>query len=52
MAGLLLVFPSLIEATAEELSGYDVPHPAPFGLAIMAFLLVKQWMTRAEPANA
>jgi TRAP transporter 4TM/12TM fusion protein len=52
LAGLLLVFPSLIEATAEELSGYDLPHPAPFGLAIMAFLLVKQKLTRAEPAPA
>jgi TRAP transporter 4TM/12TM fusion protein len=52
LAGLLLVFPSLIEATAEELSGYDLPHPAPFGLAIMAILLVRQWMTRAEPAKA
>lgn len=52
LAGLLLVFPSLIEATAEELSGYDVPHPAPFGLAIIALLLVKQRMTRAEPATA
>jgi TRAP transporter 4TM/12TM fusion protein len=52
LAGLLLVFPSLIEATAEELSGYDLPHPAPFGLAIMAFLLVKQKLTRAEPAAA
>jgi TRAP-type uncharacterized transport system fused permease subunit len=52
LAGLLLVFPSLIEATAEQMSGYDVPHPAPFGLAIMALLLVRQWMTRAEPANA
>ncbi len=53
LAGLLLVFPSLIEATAEQLSGYDLPHPAPFGLVIMAILLVRQWMmTRAEPAKA
>src|ERR1700730_10888161 len=52
LAGLLLVFPSLLEAIAEELSGYDVPHPAPFGLAIMAYLLVKQKMMRAEPAEA
>ncbi len=52
LAGLLLVFPSLIEATAEELSGYDVPHPAPFGLAIMAILLLRQWIMRAEPAKA
>jgi len=52
LAGLLLVFPSLIEATAEELSGYDLPHPAPFGLAIMAFLLVRQKLTQPEPAAA
>jgi len=52
LAGLLLVFPSLIEATAEQLSGYDLPHPAPFGLAIMAIVLAMQRMTRAEPAKA
>jgi TRAP transporter 4TM/12TM fusion protein len=44
-AGLLLVFPSLLEALAEHLSGYDVPHPAPLGLAIAAALLLKQYMT-------
>jgi TRAP-type uncharacterized transport system fused permease subunit len=44
-AGLLLVFPSLLEALAERLSGYDVPHPAPLGLAIAAALLLKQYMT-------
>jgi TRAP transporter 4TM/12TM fusion protein len=52
VAGLLLVFPSLIEAAAEQLSGYDLPHPAPFGLAIMVLVLAMQWMTRAEPAKA
>jgi TRAP transporter 4TM/12TM fusion protein len=52
IAGLLLVFPSLIEAAAEQLSGYDLPHPAPFGLALMALVLAMQWMTRAEPAKA
>src|SRR5438093_10610507 len=41
LAGLLLVFPSLIEALAEQISGYDVPHPAPLGLAIAAVLLLK-----------
>jgi TRAP transporter 4TM/12TM fusion protein len=41
-AGLLLVFPSLLEAMAESISGYDVPHPAPLGLAIGVALLVKQ----------
>lgn len=43
LAGLLLVFPSLLEAMAERLSGYDVPHPAPFGFAIAAAILLKQY---------
>jgi TRAP transporter 4TM/12TM fusion protein len=50
LAGLLLVFPSLLEAMAESMSGYDVPHPAPFGLAIAAALLLKQYLTLAENA--
>lgn len=41
-AGLLLVFPSLIEALAETLTNYDFPSPAPFGLAILGALLLKQ----------
>ena len=45
LAGLLLVFPSLLEGMAETLSGLDVPHPAPFGLAIAALLLLKQYKT-------
>jgi TRAP transporter 4TM/12TM fusion protein len=44
-AGLLLVFPSLIEAIAESISGYDVPHPAPLGLAIAAAQLLKQYFS-------
>jgi TRAP transporter 4TM/12TM fusion protein len=47
LAGLLLVFPSLLEAMAETISGYDVPHPAPFGLAIGIALLLKQYLTAA-----
>ena len=47
LAGLLLVFPSLLEAAAETISRYDVPHPAPFGLAIAAALLLKQYLTPA-----
>jgi hypothetical protein len=53
LAGLLLVFPSLLEAMAESVTGLDVPHPAPFGLAIGAALLLRQYMTRraaAQPA--
>jgi TRAP transporter 4TM/12TM fusion protein len=45
VAGLLLVFPSLLEALAESLSGYDVPHPAPFGLVIAALVLLKQYLS-------
>jgi TRAP transporter 4TM/12TM fusion protein len=53
LAGLLLVFPSLLEALAEAISGYDVPHPAPFGLLIAAAVLLKQYMSmnRPHPAN-
>jgi TRAP transporter 4TM/12TM fusion protein len=42
--GLLLVFPSLLEAMAESITGLDIPHPAPFGLALGAGLLIWQWM--------
>jgi hypothetical protein len=42
LAGLLLVFPSLLEGLAETITGLDVPHPAPFGLALAAALLLKQ----------
>ena len=42
LAGLLLVFPSLLEGLAETLTGLDVPYPAPFGLALAAALLLKQ----------
>jgi TRAP transporter 4TM/12TM fusion protein len=52
LAGLLLIFPSLLEAFAERLSGYDVPHPAPLGLVIAAALLVKQFMTPSAAADA
>ncbi len=50
LAGLLLVFPSLLEAMAELVSGYDVPHPAPFGLAIAASLLLRQYLTPSASA--
>jgi TRAP transporter 4TM/12TM fusion protein len=52
LAGLLLVFPSLLEAMAESISGHDVPHPAPFGLAIAAALLLKQYFTPSATAAA
>ena len=49
-AGLLLVFPSLLEALLERISGLDIPHPAPFGLALGAVLLAWQWVSRSPSA--
>jgi len=51
LTGLLLVFPSLLEAMMEGISGLDIPHPAPFGLALGAALLLWQWFSR-EPSPA
>jgi TRAP-type uncharacterized transport system fused permease subunit len=51
LTGLLLVFPSLLEAMMEGITGLDIPHPAPFGLALGAALLLWQWFSR-EPAPA
>ncbi len=51
LTGLLLVFPSLLEAMMEGITGLDIPHPAPFGLALGAGLLLWQWFSR-EPATA
>jgi TRAP-type uncharacterized transport system fused permease subunit len=50
--GLLLVFPSLLEAMAESITGLDIPHPAPFGLALGAGLLIWQWMRPTTAATA
>jgi TRAP transporter 4TM/12TM fusion protein len=51
LAGLLLVFPSLIEPLVERVTGLDVPYPAPIGLAIGLALLLKQKLTAALPAK-
>ncbi len=50
ISGLLLVFPSLLEGLAEAITGLDVPHPAPFGLALGAALLLKQKFVPLKPA--
>ena len=50
LAGLLLVFPSLLEGLAETFTGLDVPYPAPFGLALGALLLLKQKFVPAKLA--
>jgi len=51
LAGLLLVFPSLIEGLMETLTGADIPYPAPLGLALGAALLLWQWKTAAPAAS-
>jgi hypothetical protein len=35
----------------ENITGLDIPHPAPFGLALGGALLIWQWMSR-RPAAA
>ena len=50
LSGLLLVFPSLIEALAEAITGLDVPYPAPFGLALGVAILLKQKLVPVSPA--
>jgi TRAP-type uncharacterized transport system fused permease subunit len=50
LGGLLLVFPGPLEALAERISGYDVPHPAPLGLAIAIVLLLIQYRTKVGGA--
>jgi TRAP-type uncharacterized transport system fused permease subunit len=52
LTGLLLVFPSLLEALVETVTGLDIPHPAPFGLALGAALIAWQWLSRRQAAAA
>ncbi|RAI43946.1 C4-dicarboxylate ABC transporter permease [Rhodoplanes roseus] len=46
LAGLLLVFPSLLEPASEWLLGIDVPQPAWFGLVLVVVLAAWQIRTR------
>ncbi|MDC7784498.1 TRAP transporter fused permease subunit [Rhodoplanes sp. TEM] len=46
VAGVLLVFPSLLEPATERLLGIDVPQPAWLGLALVALLLFRQIRAR------
>ena len=52
ISGLLLVFPSLLEALAESITGLDVPYPAPFGFVIAAAVLLKQYYETRRVAAA
>jgi TRAP-type uncharacterized transport system fused permease subunit len=47
LAGLFLVFPSLLEALMEAIIGRDISYTATFGLAIAVLVLIKQ---RMKPA--
>ena len=49
LAGLCLVFPSLLEALMEAIVGFDISYTATFGLAIAAAVLLKQRMQPAPP---
>jgi TRAP transporter 4TM/12TM fusion protein len=51
LAGLFLVFPSLLEALIEAIIGRDIDYTATFGIAILAAVLIKQRM-QPIPANA
>ena len=48
LAGLFLVFPSLLEALVEAIIGRDISYTATFGLAIAAAVLLKQYMSPAR----
>ena len=49
LAGLFLVFPSLLEALMEVMIGRDINYTATFGLAIAIAVLLKQRMQPAPP---
>ena len=52
LAGLLLVFPSLLEALAEALIGRDISYTAAFGVLIALVVVFKQRLTPAPPSKA
>ncbi len=52
LAGLLLVFPSLLEAFVEAIIGRDISYTASIGLAIAVAVLLKQKLMPAAPAHA
>lgn len=49
LAGLLLIFPSLIEAGAEAVIGRDIEYTATFGLLLAGVVLLKQRLQPAPP---
>jgi TRAP-type uncharacterized transport system fused permease subunit len=51
LAGLLMVFPGLLEALIETIIRRDIGYTATFGILIAAVVLIKQWLMPA-PADA
>ena len=49
VAGLFLVFPSLLEALIELIIGRDISYTATIGLIIAAAVLIKQRIQPAVP---
>jgi TRAP transporter 4TM/12TM fusion protein len=52
LAGILLVFPSLIQALFGAVTGLEFPYPALLGLALGAGLLLWQWKGPPRPVPA
>ena len=52
LAGLLLIFPTLIEAGAEALSGRDIEYTGTLGLAILVGVVIWQRMKPGVSAPA
>jgi TRAP-type uncharacterized transport system fused permease subunit len=50
LAGLFLVFPSLLEALIELIIGRDISYTATIGLALAALVLLKQRMQPVPPS--
>lgn len=52
LAGVLLVFPSPLQALFGAATGFDIPYPAALGLALGAGLLLWQWKGPPRPVPA
>ena len=52
LAGLLLVFPSLLEAAVEAAIGRDISYTAAFGVVLGLIVVLKQRMTPAPSSEA
>jgi TRAP-type uncharacterized transport system fused permease subunit len=51
LAGLLLVFPGLLQPVFRGAAGFELPYPALVGLAIAAAILLKQKLAPGPPAQ-